>query len=500
MKNKAVKIGAGVIGVAALGWSGLWFAGKSEIESRLDQEIAAQKITGTDIAYTSRSVSGFPFGYEVALNEVTATLEDGAHVLRFPTLVTTMDASDVTRAVTTLPPTFTIETAGPSTDDGAEPARLLFEVEAEAGAVTFSGTPGVSQTVELVSKSLLVTHEETDTKTVFAVELVDVATSTDVAGDGALSTSGTISMIDYALSGVTDGGQRMTLESQTDSVQFAGSSTIGSLAEVEEMMAGTTDHTVSANYVIGSTVTSINVEGGDTPGGILKMQSGALSAILEMADGVLDLRGESRSSAWELIPSDETVPVRGVIAVDMLDAIYKVPFAPTVGMQDFDVKVAIIGLQPDEQIWSVLDQTSVLDRRPANLTVDVEGTMRLTKPQSEQRPGEAPPVEFGNLRINTLKLDALGAGASAVGDIEFLQPVNLPQGEVKVTLSKVSETMAKLVEAKILTPDVLLFSGIMLQTYMQQDAETGDLTGLLKMGPDGITLNGQPLGALGGLQ
>ncbi|MEM7237076.1 MAG: hypothetical protein AAF501_04545, partial [Pseudomonadota bacterium] len=194
-----------------------------------------------------------------------------------------------------------------------------------------------------------------------------------------------------------------------------------------------------------------------------------------------------------LVTEADALVQEATVQIEMFDGIYQVPLSPSDEMRPFEVKFAMVDMTLDEALWSVLDPDGEIDRAPAQLLIDTVGTMRLTKPQSEMRTGEAPPVAFGNLSVNKLDLSILGAQATARGDVEFIQPINLPQGTMTLRLKNALEVMSRLVAAEVLTPDVLLFASLMAQNYLLEDPESGELVGEFEMGPGGITVNGQPL-------
>jgi len=60
---KLAKIVFGTIGVAAAVWSGGWFYGKSQIQSRLDTQVAEWGAQGVAVSYNALNIGGFPFSY-----------------------------------------------------------------------------------------------------------------------------------------------------------------------------------------------------------------------------------------------------------------------------------------------------------------------------------------------------------------------------------------------------------------------------------------------------
>ena len=465
----------------------------------MDQEIARLDRQGTAVDFSERIIGGFPLGYEVTVKDVAVGFPDANAVYRFPEIVTRADLMDVTRLTTDLPPTFSLEfdpgaAAGTLPEDGG---GYKVDFEAESAQIVLVDQTGGQRTVTATADSLLAVFGSALTESQVAVEFKDLNAESEIPGAIApaqTTSKAEIGFVDYVIKTTAETGANLIIEGQVEDLRTAGSSSIRTAADFAALMDGESEGKVDLTVSTGKTVNRIHSGGtADQAGGTLTNSSGTSSSVIGMQDGALTLRGEARTTSIEIAPEGDTPFETATISLDMLDLIYNVPFAPSREMQPFDLKLALVGLGLDETLWGLVDPGETLDRAPAELLLDAEGTMRLTKPQSDVRPGEAPPVAFGNLSINKADLRALGAKAKASGDVEFLQPINLPQGAITVRLDQVPQVIEKLVASGVLTPDVLLFSSLMIQTYTTPDPETGELVAEVEMGPEGLKVNGQPL-------
>ena len=61
--------------IAGLLWSGWWVYGRSQLEKTLEAQIGSTH--GPALTWKSRSISGYPFRYDVILNGFTATEPGG---------------------------------------------------------------------------------------------------------------------------------------------------------------------------------------------------------------------------------------------------------------------------------------------------------------------------------------------------------------------------------------------------------------------------------------
>ncbi|MEM7669163.1 MAG: DUF2125 domain-containing protein [Pseudomonadota bacterium] len=499
MKKTLLVIG-GILVVLAGIWVILWNAGKEEVFARMDAEIRALDTAGTRISFAGRDVSGFPFGYTVMLQDVVAHLPDSGSTFRLPEVTSSADLSDPDRLVTRIPETFELEIVPTDAMKQADPAladQYLVEFETIAAELVVNGRPDTQRQIELTAESLLGVHTDASLGTSVAIELQDVASTSELPARidaGTTVTTGRIGFVDYVVRGAAESGTPVTIEGQTEDIRFSGTSTVQTAADIQALFEGTLQGRVEATFGVGSSISRFVAEGSeDSPGGSLETRSGTSSGTVALDDGSVVLRGESRNNSWHLVTEADALVQEATVQIEMFDGIYQVPLSPSDAMRPFEVKFAMIDMTLDEALWSVLDPDGEIDRAPAQLLIDTVGTMRLTKPQSEMRTGEAPPVAFGNLSVNKLDLSILGAQATARGDVEFIQPINLPQGTMTLRLKNALEVMSRLVAAEVLTPDVLLFASLMAQNYLLEDPESGELVGEFEMGPGGITVNGQPL-------
>ncbi|MEM8699680.1 MAG: DUF2125 domain-containing protein, partial [Pseudomonadota bacterium] len=460
--------------------------------------------TGDEITFATRSVGGFPFSYEVVMTDLKISLDQGRMVYDLPRTVSRAALSDPDALVTALPDAWTMTFTPGETLRQSNPMlseKMLFEMETDAAEITLAGLPGFNRTVSVAANSILAVHSQPEAEVNFAIELAGLSSDTTFPGDseaGQIQSAGQVGFIDYAFSGINEEDRRVTIEVQIEDLQFTGDSDPTAILASVEDLAGLS---ASGNFLTGKTLTRFAVDGkSEQPGGAVVMESGTSSSSLSLAESSIEMRSETRGNRWELKPDDDALPYRGAVVIDIFDMIYRAPVAPTEEMQPFDFKFAMAGLNPDEAVWALFDAEEKLDRSPAELTLDFEGTMRLTKSHAEMRPGEAPPVAFGNLVVNRVDLKALGASAEAAGSFEFLQPINAPMGKLTLRMSQVIEVLTKLVEAEVLTPDILLMGSLISQTYLVQDSETGDLTADIEMGPQGVTVNGKPIGGPAGVQ
>ena len=101
--KKYLMIGGGVIALAAAGWSGLWFMGKSEIERRVQMEQDQLDAQGWTLSWGNQEISGFPVGYTMQMTDVAVTDRNNGILVKLGDVTAAADGSNPDRIVTSLP-------------------------------------------------------------------------------------------------------------------------------------------------------------------------------------------------------------------------------------------------------------------------------------------------------------------------------------------------------------------------------------------------------------
>jgi hypothetical protein len=69
-----------LVAIAAVGWSIWWFHGRGLLQTALDNQAGAAKGRGVSLGWTSRTITGFPFRYDVTLTGFSAGEPNGLTV------------------------------------------------------------------------------------------------------------------------------------------------------------------------------------------------------------------------------------------------------------------------------------------------------------------------------------------------------------------------------------------------------------------------------------
>lgn len=230
-----------------------------------------------------------------------------------------------------------------------------------------------------------------------------------------------------------------------------------------------------------------------TPDGAVTLSARLATAILGVEEGVMRLRAAANDPTISIEPEAADAPVEGRLASEKIEGVYTVPLGPTEAMQPIAMDLSVIGLAPDETLWSRIDAGGTLPREPAEIALTVDGTGRFTKHPGATRPGEALPLELGNLSIERAEIAGLGARAEASGEIEFLQPIAQPTGRIDIRLEGALGLLRALRGAGLIDQETLQLWAVILGTYTRAGEGRDELRAEIAFDMDGIRVNGERL-------
>ena len=496
--KKVTIAAAGVALVAAVVWSALWFVGRSQVTERIDAEILLLAADGIAFSHGGREIGGFPFGYRVSHRDVTLRDHASGGILRFPEITAEVTAAEIDRIILRLPKKFSVEIPLPAPPDATTPAppkTLVFDIEASDLLMVTSGWSGASQESSITAQSLLIATGSADQPPTVAIEITGIDGKFKNTG-ATLTSAIKLERLDYAYAGSAPSGAPFTFEGLIDKLVLTGR------IEADTNLADGSGAASMAYQTSASKAAIRAVSGEPVPqGGTLIFSAGSSAGTATLGEGIIEIATSSRANTILLLPEPmpEAAGAKGFsAALRSIEAIYKAPVAPSEAMAPFTLRFALDEVVPDAALWGLLDATDALPHDPARLVADIEGTGRITKNMADLLPGEAMPLEFGNVLVNALDLKAMGAIVTTRGELEFLQPINLPQGTLTVKLTGLMQLIRKLAETGLFSPEALQTAGVLAALYSAPvGTEPDERVSEIEMTIDGITVNGLAIG--GGL-
>ena len=485
-----------VVGIAAVGlaiWSGLWFVGRGQIEDRLDLEHARAEARGTTITWESREIGGFPFGYEMQATNVAITNRETGMLLRIPEVVSRSDASDVGRIETRLLGEILIDLPIPEERRVADPRLPRIAKLSLTGEQMLATIEGLSQSdgnITLSAREATLRMDQEDLPGKLDLIVTDFSTAYKQIGDKV--TSGTqAATVLFKASGTDKDGLQSSADIGIDAFSLTASLDTPETRNLNDILFGSAAGTLEVVYSTGSIHSeAIASDATGQGGGTFSYSGGTATGIIGVQDGSVEIRGESRQNVWVIDPKQGGNALNGTITADAVQTHYIMPTRPTDVPESAKLRLAIIDLDADEELWTALDPNNALDRSKAELLLDVDATAKIMARLDQLRPTQGVPVQLSNVSLNTLNLKALGGDVHATGDVEVLQPINLPLGGLKIKLSNATAILLSLKQAGLIDEQMRATGAAMLQVYARpgegEDTWETDLT----FDNDGITMNG----------
>ncbi len=492
--KRILVIAAVLVAVAAAGWTGFWVWAKGRLADGIDAHLAAlAESRGMEIAYQSKQVGGFPFALEATLSGLTMTKPDWGASMALETVTSRAGIFAPETIETRLPAEIRITVAAgmPRADGTVE----TFDIDLVSEAMVLTVMPGADGTREmrLTADSIVVVPAEPDPSRNLGFEVVALDLVSRADAQGLETSHARMDQLGLLASMPAPGGAHiLTVDWVLSGIDLKTQGALGDATDAEMLLNG-----------VGAFVASLDAGTSDFAlfaDGATPEESGAINIVqsrvqgaLELDGGILSIGGSSQELAIGLLPAIEEGKVHGTIRVPEARGKLVMPLSPGEDFRDFAVNLSLSGITGDEAFWGSLDPAGRLLRDPAKLVAELDGTVRVTKSLAAMRFGEAPPFEFGNLSVRQAEVSLLGARAEAEGDIEFLQPIALPQGQLDLRLHRVLEVADMLVAAGMLEGvrrDVLVGYGSL---YAEAGPTGQDLVTEVVFGPTGISVNGLPL-------
>ncbi len=212
-----------------------------------------------------------------------------------------------------------------------------------------------------------------------------------------------------------------------------------------------------------------------------------------LTSGRMELAGETRGNTWNLTSPDPALPVQGLLSVALAKATYAMPMAPSEKPDEMAIHLALQDVTADDRVWAQVDPGGALPRDPASLLVDLTGTARVTKRIDQLRPGESPPFEISHLTFRELSASAAGATARAKGEVDILQPIGVPLGQVYVTFTGLQALVRALGRAGVLTPEMVTTAEAIMSVYLQPAEGEDAWAAKIALTQNGPLVNGKPV-------
>jgi len=213
--------------------------------------------------------------------------------------------------------------------------------------------------------------------------------------------------------------------------------------------------------------------------------------------GVVSISGDSKDLKY--IVSAMGMPPMSV-SIDSVSQFIAVPLDNVEQTKTASIQMALMGLELDPAIWGMFDAKGLLPRDKANLEIDLSADVKWSQKIADidvTQMATGLPVEFSDVKITALNLNALGAEVKTDGSFNVDSSSFPPaaSGTANVSVKGVDALMGKLTEAGLLPVQNAMMAKGMMSVFFKQGGEGIDhLTSQIMISPDGsISANGVPL-------
>ncbi|MEM1164306.1 MAG: DUF2125 domain-containing protein [Pseudomonadota bacterium] len=484
-----VCVAIAVVAIAA--WSGLWFFGKSEVERQIDQQIGIMKQRGWNVTYGDRDIGGFPSGYVVRITDLAIIGEEGA-LIRLPEVTGTAEAQGLGEVVFDLPPNFTVDLPISErwrAQNVLLPEVLKMQIESKNMKVMTAGVDPVLRSYRAVADQIIARAGKKGDLLLLSAEVsaLDAGMSPGPKGRLVRFKAGQIAGTMHDASQQAEPRVGIVFNEPTATATWKA-------RDLLELF----DRESPADLIDGaftSTAQDIYFLTNEAPGQPplnLTYRAGAYTGLVSAGAGEVRYQAEEREVSATL----KTVPELGlsipeaIVRADVYQRAVTVPLSfPDAKPQSGSFRVSVLGLRPDDALWNELDPENVLDRTPAEIGLDLQSSFM---PKMGRR---GPPIELANLSVNEFDLSALGARVSGKGDIEVLQPLYLPLGQINVKLDGANGLIDALALGRWIPRQVRDMATAMLQVYARPvgDGAEDKLETEINFETQGIFMNGLKL-------
>ena len=224
---------------------------------------------------------------------------------------------------------------------------------------------------------------------------------------------------------------------------------------------------------------------------------GAQTGRLASTNGVVSSSATAKDIAYKV--SAMGMPPMNVTMDESVGSI-AVPLDNVDDVKQAVMQIEMTGLELDPMLWAMFDPQGLLPKEKANLEIDLSADMKWVQKMDTfdaTQLATGLPVDFENVKINALNLNAMGAELKTDGSFNVDSSSFPPaaSGTANVSVKGVNALMGNLTKAGLLPAQNAMMAKGMMGIFFKQGGEGVDhLTSQIMIAPNGsITANGIPL-------
>lgn len=489
MKRTPLIIG-GIAGAALL-WSGAWWAGKElYVAPRADAAVEQLRGGAAFFSFDQRTISGFPFGYDVAYENVA--ISDASTFWRWTTPLIRLETgiADAGEMKVTMSEVSVLVIEAPLLGGAADGSPMVFDIVSDGLIATLSGNETQNEAViEAASMTLsqkegasIVTggkviltglSAEVETQPDAGIYLADVdadrlAVGYQYSPDG-VNTSSNISEMT---------GVQIDIETRALSNGDLGAILANDGAAKVKFTASTYNGTGASSGGPSSPPVSVIHEGGKTTAELSIADGRALyAAKVQDADMKVDMQAPGPLSAL-------------AFTLGEMEMSMEMPLKQADEAQPYAIKLEMDDLKVDDSIWAAFDPLEKLDRSAMQLEIDITGGARVLTDFLGAQLSQSP-IDLETLEIEDFELKALGAEAKAKGAFVIAGDASRSDGEMEMTVEGGLALLDNLAAAGLVPVEALGAYQALIAQFTVRDGDDDKLTTKIESRRGSVSINGR---------
>lgn len=489
MKPTPLIIG-GIAGAALL-WSGAWWAGKEfYVASRTDAAVEQLRSGATFFSFDKRTISGFPFGYAVAFENVAVS--DASTLWRWtaPLIRLETGLADAGAMKMMMSEASVLVVEPPLLGGAPDGSPMVFDIVSDGLSAILRGDEAANE-AEIEAASVTVTQKEgasiitggSATLTAFAAQIETQPEEgvylADVDADRL--------NIGYRYS--PDGVNETSNLSEMTGVRIDIETRALSNGDLGAMLAN--DGVARVQFAADSYKGTGASSGGPSAAPVSVIhQAGMTTAELSIADGRARYAGEVRDSDMKV---DMQAPGPfAVLAFKLggLEMAMEMPLKQAEAPQPYAINLEMDDLNIDPSIWAAFDPQEKLDRSAMQVEIDITGGARVLTDFLGAQLSQSP-IDLETLEIEEFELQALGAEATAKGAFEIAGDAARSDGELELTVEGGLALLDNLVAAGLVSAEALGAYQALIAQFTVRDGDDDKLTTKIESRRGSVRINGR---------
>ena len=479
----------GLVGVAAL-WSGAWFAGKSlYVEPRADAAVEQLRSGATFFSFDKRTISGFPFGYDVAYENVAVS--DASTLWRWtaPLLRLETGLKDAGALTATVSDT-SVLVVEPQLVGGADGSPMVFDIVSKGLSATLSGNDAEAKII--VDAPAVTVAQKEGASVITGGEAALAAVSAVIesrpgAGEYTADVGADRLSLTYRFS--PDGVNETSNLTEMTGVEIDIETRALSGGDLGVLLANNgMAHVRFATETYKGTAAS---SGGPSAPPVSVIHQGEETiAELSIVDGRARYAGVLRGIDTKVDIQAPGPLSQLAFVMDKLDMAMEMPLKLADEAQPYSIKLELDDLDVDETVWASFDPLGKLDRSAMKLDVEIAGGARVLTDFLGDQLSQSP-IDLETFDIEELELEALGVKAKAEGAFRIAGDASRSDGEMEITVEGGFALLDDLAEAGLIPSQALGAYQALIGQFAVRDGDKDKLTTKLQSRRGQVSINGR---------